>query len=165
LQQHVKRYTSMMLTYKMKSDVYKCVVACSVLELLCRSPKPLTLPTCSSSWVQDEEFRLEFKLFYLSGSTRGFDDLLKRKRFVGRKPQKVTRIKDDGHGNLYKTSSGGDFCPHIEPHHQQNESRRIVRGWLGSSTGTVSCGTHNMFRWDPRVGPTWIHEIFVWDPH
>jgi hypothetical protein len=49
--------------------------------------------------MQDEEFRLEFKLFYLSGSTRGFDDLLKRKRFVGREPQKVTRIKDDGHGN------------------------------------------------------------------
>jgi hypothetical protein len=22
-----------------------------------------------------------------------------------------------------------------------------------------------MFRWDPLAGPTWIHEIFVWDPH
>jgi hypothetical protein len=22
-----------------------------------------------------------------------------------------------------------------------------------------------MLRWDPRTGPTWIHEIFVWDPH
>jgi hypothetical protein len=22
-----------------------------------------------------------------------------------------------------------------------------------------------MFRWDPRAGPMWIHEIFVWDPH
>jgi hypothetical protein len=21
-----------------------------------------------------------------------------------------------------------------------------------------------MFRWDPRAGPTWIHEIFAWDP-
>jgi hypothetical protein len=28
-----------------------------------------------------------------------------------------------------------------------------------------SCGTHNMFRWGPRAGPMWIHEIFVWDPH
>jgi hypothetical protein len=22
-----------------------------------------------------------------------------------------------------------------------------------------------MFRWGPRAGPMWIHEIFVWDPH
>jgi hypothetical protein len=66
---------------------------------------------------------------------------------------------------ITRPKGGGDFYPHIKPRHQQNESRRIVRGWLVSSTGTVSCGTHNMFRWDPRAGPTWIHEIFVWDPH
>jgi hypothetical protein len=29
----------------------------------------------------------------------------------------------------------------------------------------LSCGTHNMFRWGPLLGPMWIHEIFVWDPH
>jgi hypothetical protein len=56
---------------------------------------------------------------------------------------------------------------HIEPHHQQNESRRIARGWLGLSTDQkyYSCKTHNMFRWDPRAGPTWIHEIVAWDSH
>jgi hypothetical protein len=62
---------------------------------------------------------------------------------------------------------GRQFFSHIEPRHQQHESRQITRGWLESSTHHkyCSCGTHNMFRWDPRAGPTWIHEIFAWDPH
>jgi hypothetical protein len=68
---------------------------------------------------------------------------------------------------LRRPRGGGNFCPYIEPRRQQNESRQISRRWLESSTDHkyCSCGTHNMFRWDPRGFMRYFCGTHIrWDP-
>jgi hypothetical protein len=56
------------------------------------------------------------------------------------------------------------------PIHQATSSTktRVVRSRADGlnhpqTTNTIHAGPS--IWWDPRVGPIWIHEIIVWDPH
>jgi hypothetical protein len=60
----------------------------------------------------------------------------------------------------------GRFLPsHCATSSRKGESLdRVLMARIIHRSQILFMWDHGMVRWDPRAGPTWIHEIFVWDP-
>jgi hypothetical protein len=89
-----------------------------------------------------------------------------------KQPERALHLNINGEPSQFRFSlqdlKWGDFWPPIVPRHQGTVSRRIAHWWLESSTCHIycSCGTHSMFRWDPRGFMRYSCGTHIrWDPH